>query len=180
MAKPRLTLLAVLCGTRASTCNAQYVPLTAVHLPDCAHAYLRQGADKMEQLPPNGSSLYPPINVGRAYLIHYTKNRGRLEFQRMQLPQLGVPVSIVGSFDAEKIDAGVMRCVVPATPSAIPRHPWKLTQYFYEAHGDEIVAIGVVPVRKEFTKMSKTPETERPHSPLGKGHFKGILQYCSM
>ena len=59
-----------------------------------------------------------------------------MEFQRMQLPQLGVPVSIVGSFDAEKIDAGVMRCVVPATPSAIPRHPWKLTQYFYEAHGD--------------------------------------------
>ena len=130
--KPRLMLLAVLCGTRASTCN----PLTAVHLPDCAHAYLRQGADQVELLPPNGSSSYPPMNVGRAYLIHYTKNRGRMEFQRMQLPQLGVPVSVVRSFDAEKIDEGVMRCVVPATPRAIPGHPWKLTQYFYDAHGD--------------------------------------------
>ena len=64
-------------------------------------------------------------------------------------------------------------------PRGAPRFGSLLVSFF--ALGLVAVVAAVVPeVRKEFTKMSKTPETERPHSPLGKGHFKGILQYCSM
>ena len=46
-------------------------------------------------------------SVSHAYLIHYTKNRQRLSFQKTQLSRLGVNTSVVVGYDAEAISESV-------------------------------------------------------------------------
>lgn len=49
--------------------------------------------------------------VGRAYLIHYTRNSRRLQFQREQLPRLGIEVSIVAGYDGEDLSQADRACI---------------------------------------------------------------------
>ena len=103
-------------------------------LPDCARLVLWRGTERMVPILPNTSSEWPRMQVDHVYVIHYTRNHARLHAQRQQLPQLGVGVSVVAAYDADEIDADVMRCMVPVAGRPFA-HPWNLTTYYFDPDG---------------------------------------------
>ena len=78
-------------------------------LPSCARKYIANC--KLWRFERSYSTVLTPL-LSRAYLIHHTRNVKRREFQMSQLPQLGLPLTIVAGLDGEEISERVRTCVL--------------------------------------------------------------------
>mmetsp|Transcript_62613 Transcript_62613/g.104217 ORF Transcript_62613/g.104217 Transcript_62613/m.104217 type:complete len:456 (+) Transcript_62613:70-1437(+) len=100
--------------------NAPLLPPTYLqHLPACVRTILARGVEQLMPLPAD------PVFADRfegliqwGYLLNSRSNTQRLAYQREQLPQLGLNVSVVRAYDAEDIDATVRSCTALASLDA--------------------------------------------------------------
>jgi hypothetical protein len=84
-------------------------------MPACVHDILGRGAAALVPLPtlapaPPEWSAWGAGVVDHAYLLLYGRNAMRARYQRAQLAQLGVNVSVVAAYDREDIDGTVRAC----------------------------------------------------------------------
>ena len=95
-------------GPQSSVRLSLVLPMILPSLPPCARAILSSGAQRL--VPLRAALSTPLVPVDHIYLVHYTRAALRLSYQLVQLPRLGLNISIVVPYDREEIDERILSC----------------------------------------------------------------------